>query len=122
MATWQCIQGCGACCHLDPKYRDLETYLTPELMAQYLSMVGADGWCLNYDKTSRECRIYRDRPIFCRVTPDNFQRMYDTPPEEFHEFAIDCCLQQIEGVYGEESGELDRYYDVVLPDAIDLDL
>ena len=35
--------------------------------------------------------------------------MYQIQPEEFDDFAIDCCLQQIEGVYGEESAEMEKY-------------
>ena len=110
MATWQCIQGCGACCNLDPSDRpELENYLTTEDLDLYLSLVGEDGWCLNYDAELRECRIYEDRPRFCRVRPDTFGRMFGVRPEDFNDFAIDCCCQQIEGVYGEESLELMRY-------------
>jgi uncharacterized protein len=110
MATWQCIKQCGACCNLDPAERpDLDEYLTPTELQQYLSMVGEGGWCVNFDQESRECKIYNQRPRFCRVQADIFQDMYDIPPEELNDFAIDCCRQQIEGVYGELSLEILRF-------------
>lgn len=110
MATWQCMKQCGACCHLDPSDRpELEEYLTPEELYLYLSMVGEDGWCVNYNHLTRECMIYEDRPRFCRVTSETFQEMFGVEPEELNEFAIDCCQQQIEGVYGDRSLELLRF-------------
>jgi uncharacterized protein len=110
MATWRCVKNCGACCHLDPVDRpDLEEYLEPEELTLYSSMVGADGWCINLDRDTRKCKIYDERPRFCRVLPDNFQRMFAIDPSEFNEFAIDCCHQQIAGVYGEESEEMKAF-------------
>lgn len=110
MNQWHCIENCGACCNLDPSDRpDLEQYLTQEELTLYLSMVGEDGWCINYNHEQRRCNVYDDRPRFCRVKPDIFEQMYDIPLEEFEEFAIDCCHQQIEAVYGEESEEMERY-------------
>jgi len=110
MVTWHCVKQCGACCHLDPSDRpDLDEYLTPEELAHYLSLVGEDGWCVHYDAEQRECRIYCDRPQFCRVQPSTFQAMYGVEPEDFNEFAIDCCQQQIEGVYGVSSEEMERF-------------
>jgi Fe-S-cluster containining protein len=110
MATWQCIQGCGACCHLDPRDRpDLEDYLPPDDLADYLSLVGSDGWCVNYDHTSRQCQIYDDRPWFCRVQVETFGPMYGIEPEELNDFAITCCQEQIEGVYGDLSLEMHRF-------------
>jgi hypothetical protein len=110
MATWQCVKQCGACCHLDPAERpDLDEYLSPDELELYLSMVGEDGWCVNYDRVTRECQIYPDRPRFCRVEPEVFQDMYGIQPEELKDFAIDCCRQQIEGVYGDRSLEMLRF-------------
>ncbi len=110
MATWQCIKQCGACCHLDPQERpDLEDYLSPKELEQYLSMVGEDGWCVHYNHASRECSIYADRPRFCRVQPDVFEDLYGVPPEALNDFAIACCQEQIEGVYGDRSLELLRF-------------
>lgn len=114
MATWQCVKQCGACCHLDPTERpDLDEYLSPEELELYLSMVGEDGWCVNYDHATRECKIYPNRPRFCRVEPEVFQDMYSIELEELNEFAIECCQQQISGVYGDRSLEMLRFEQVV---------
>lgn len=110
MATWLCIKQCGACCHLDPSDRpDLDTYLTPSELEQYLGMVGEGGWCIHFDHNSRECTIYADRPRFCRVQAEVFQDLYEVEPEDLNDFAIDCCLEQIEGVYGSLSLEMQRF-------------
>ena len=110
MATWKCIKQCGACCHLDPADRpELDQYLSPEDLALYLSMVGEDGWCIHLDQTDRLCTIYDTRPYFCRVQSDTFGKMYGIEPEELNDFAIDCCQQQIEGVYGTRSLESLRF-------------
>ncbi len=110
MATWHCVKQCGACCQLDPADRpDLDEYLSPDELALYLSLVGEDGWCIHYDHDKRECQIYADRPRFCRVQPNIFQDLYGIEPEELDDFAIDCCQQQIAGVYGDRSLELLRF-------------
>lgn len=107
---WQCISNCGACCNLTPEDRpNLAKYLSSEELELYMSMVGEDGWCINYDHDIRKCRIYRERPRFCRVQPDTFEDMYGVEATEFNEFAIACCQQQISGVYGRNSDELERY-------------
>ncbi len=110
MATWQCVTGCGACCNLDPSDRpDLADYLTPEELDHYLSLVGEGGWCINFDHDTRKCRIYEQRPRFCRVTPQTFEQMYGVERAEFNNFAIECCQQQIAGVHGENSTEMEHY-------------
>ncbi|MEM8613789.1 MAG: YkgJ family cysteine cluster protein [Cyanobacteria bacterium P01_H01_bin.105] len=110
MATWQCIENCGACCNLTPTDRpDLADYLTPEQLEIYMSMVGEDGWCINYDAEQRLCKIYDQRPNFCRVQPDTFQQMFEIEPTELNEFAIECCQEQISGVYGSKSEEFERF-------------
>ncbi len=110
MATWQCVKNCGACCQLDPGDRpDLASYLSPEELQHYLSLVSADGWCINFDHPTRECRIYDQRPRFCRVDPEVFHDLYDIEPADLNQFAIDCCRQQIEGVYGDRSLESIRF-------------
>jgi Fe-S-cluster containining protein len=110
MTTWQCVKSCGACCHLDPGDRpNLETYLSPEELGVYLSLVGEDGWCIHFDHRTRECQIYADRPRFCRVEADVFQDMFGIEAEELNDFAIDCCRQQIEAVYGDRSLEMIRF-------------
>jgi uncharacterized protein len=110
MSTWCCVKQCGACCYLEPSERpDLDVYLTTAQLDQYLSMVGDDGWCINFDHTDRTCQIYDNRPRFCRVEPDTFQEMFGIPPEDLSDFAIDCCHEQIEDVYGDRSLEMIRF-------------
>jgi uncharacterized protein len=110
MATWFCVKQCGACCHLDPTDRpDLAEYLSSEELTLYFSLVGEDGWCINFDRTTRECQIYAQRPRFCRVEADIFQDMFGVEASELNDFAIDCCRQQIEGVYGDRSLEMLRF-------------
>ncbi len=114
MAIWQCVQSCGACCFLAPKDRpDLAEYLTPEQLELYMSLVGDDGWCINYDKASRTCTVYSDRPDFCRVTSSTFEAMFGIPPEELDEFATSCCQEHIQDIYGEKSAELERFNRIV---------
>ena len=114
MATWQCISSCGACCHLAPQDRpDLPDYLMPAQLEQYLALVGEDGWCVNYDKTTRTCLIYDDRPDFCRVTPATFEAMFGVNPNNLDEFAIACCQDHIRDIYGERSTELARFNQAV---------
>ncbi|NET08674.1 MAG: YkgJ family cysteine cluster protein [Merismopedia sp. SIO2A8] len=110
MATWKCVKRCGACCHLDPADRpELDQYLSAEDLAMYLSMVGEDGWCIHFNHSDRTCRIYDERPQFCRVQADTFQDMYGVEADALNAFAIDCCHQQIEGVYGDRSLELIQF-------------
>lgn len=110
MATWQCIERCGACCHLDPDDRpELADYLTPEELALYLSMVGEGGWCIYFDHETRRCSIYSNRPRFCRVEAEVFQDLYGIESEELNDFAIACCREQIEAVHGDRSLEMLRF-------------
>jgi uncharacterized protein len=110
MATWTCIQNCGACCHLDPEERpDLEDFLTKSELEHYLSMVGGDGWCVNFDRDTRKCQIYETRPRFCRVEAPIFQDMFGIGAEDLNDFAIQCCREQIDAVYGDLSFEQIRF-------------
>ncbi len=110
MATWRCVKQCGACCYLEPSERpDLEEYLSPEELDLYLSMVGEGGWCVNFDHITRECGIYADRPRFCRVEADVFQDMFGVEESELNDFAIDCCSEHIEDIYGSRSLEMLRF-------------
>ncbi len=110
MATWHCVKQCGACCYLNPTERpDLEEYLSSEELTLYFSLVGEDGWCINFDHETRECRIYTDRPRFCRVEPDIFGDLYGIEPEELTDFAIECCQEHIGDLYGDRSLEMLRF-------------
>ncbi|MBE9063329.1 YkgJ family cysteine cluster protein [cf. Phormidesmis sp. LEGE 11477] len=114
MATWQCVKNCGACCELSPADRpDLADYLTPTQLSLYMSMVGEDGWCIHYNKDQRRCTIYEERPSFCRVQADTFRQLYSIEPNELNDFAIECCEQQIDSIYGNMSPEMDRFYQAI---------
>jgi hypothetical protein len=43
------------------------------------------------------------------VEADVFEEMFGVEPTEINDFAIDCCRQQIEGVYGDRSLEMLRF-------------
>ena len=105
---WQCISQCGACCRLAPEERaEALEALNDEDQATYLSMVGTDGWCIHYDSGGRRCRIYEDRPRFCRVS--SMDQLFDIAADQLDAFAIHCCQQQIRSVYGGRSRELRRF-------------
>lgn len=96
---WTCISGCGACCRLAPEERpEALDALDEEQRTRYLALVGPDGWCIHYDSGGRRCRIYDDRPEFCRV--DRLAPLFGVPEEEADAFAIACCRQQIRSLYG----------------------
>ncbi len=105
---WSCIQGCGACCRLDPAERgEALKALSPPQRERYLAMVGPDGWCLHFDIGGRRCRIYDERPDFCRVSA--LAPLFGVPAEQAEAFAIACCRQQIRQEYGGRSGVLRRF-------------
>jgi Fe-S-cluster containining protein len=133
---WHCIAGCGACCRLDPALReDALAALNAEQRQAYLALVGPDGWCIHYDTGGRRCRVYNERPDFCRVsnlvtlfapelrsegdlaptpvaleTDDNDA---GEPPagwsEAEHALAIACCTQQIRSEYGGRGRVMRRF-------------
>ena len=70
-------------------------------------MVGEDGWCKHYDSGGRRCRIYAERPDFCRVS--SLADLFDVPAEDTDAFAIACCNQQIRSLYGGRSSEMRRF-------------
>lgn len=113
--TWQCISGCGACCRLDPAERgEALDALTPEQRSEYLAMVGPDGWCIHFDTGGRRCRIYNERPSFCRV--ENLITLFgsnDDQPEaeplDGDALAIACCKQQIRSEYGGRGRVMRRF-------------
>ncbi|MCP9818454.1 YkgJ family cysteine cluster protein [Synechococcus sp. Cruz-9H2] len=105
---WSCISGCGACCRLDPEQRgEALDALSEEQRQLYLSMVGADGWCRHFNTGSRTCRIYADRPEFCRVGA--LAQLFAIPLEQGEAFAIACCQQQIREEYGGRSVVMRRF-------------
>ena len=114
---WQCIAGCGACCRLDPELRqDALAALSPLQRQTYLDMVGPDGWCIHYDTGARRCRIYEERPDFCRVA--NLLGLFapelaPAAPAQWnataHGLAIACCRQQIRSEYGGRGRVMRRF-------------
>lgn len=83
-------------------------------VALYNTMVGADGWCVNLDQTSKQCKIFDDRPWFC-----NIEKMatsnFNVAPDDVPQFANDCCQYHIDLVYGddEDSEVMDRYLSTI---------
>lgn len=110
---WQCIAGCGACCRLDPGERgEALDALNPEQRELYLSMVGPDGWCIHFDTGGRRCRIYDERPSFCRV--DNLVTLFGASArgdveDDADALAIACCKQQIRSEYGGRGRVMRRF-------------
>ena len=105
---WQCISHCGACCRLCPEERgEALAALTEDQRQHYLSMVGEDGWCIHYDSGGRRCRIYEQRPLFCRVS--ELGSIFSVPVERLDSFAISCCRQQIRSLYGGRSKVMRRF-------------
>jgi Fe-S-cluster containining protein len=70
-------------------------------------MVGPDGWCIHFDTGSSSCRIYEQRPSFCRV--DNLATLFEVPAEQANGFAIDCCRQQIRCEHGGRGMVMKRF-------------
>ena len=74
-----------------------------------MAMVGADGWCINFNTGSRSCRIYAERPDFCNVA--NLVLLFGTidDPSAGDRLAISCCLQQIRSEYGGRGRVMKRF-------------
>ncbi|CAL5351222.1 hypothetical protein CsSME_00038530 [Camellia sinensis var. sinensis] len=109
---WKCVEDCGACCKLEkgPSFATPEEiFQDPSDVQLYRSLIGPDGWCINFDKTSRTCSIYPDRPYFCRVEPEIFQTLYGIDKKRFNKEACSCCRDTIKVVYGSKSKELDNF-------------
>jgi Fe-S-cluster containining protein len=73
-----------------------------------MTMVGRDGWCVHYDTGGRRCRIYADRPDFCRV--QNLQTLFGAGGREDPEaLAITSCIAQIRAEYGGRGRVMERF-------------
>ncbi|CAL4939558.1 unnamed protein product [Urochloa decumbens] len=114
---WKCASGCGACCKLDkgPDFPTPDEIFAdhPDDLQLYRSMTGDDGWCINYDKATRTCNIYQDRPTFCRVEPKVFDEFFGVPRSRFDREACSACLDNIKMVYGDDSAELSNFKRVI---------
>ncbi|XP_047956135.1 uncharacterized protein LOC125201888 [Salvia hispanica] len=114
--VWQCVEKCGACCKLDkgPTFPSPEEIFdNPSDVEHYNSLVGEDGWCIHYDKSSRKCSIYADRPYFCRVEPEIFDTLYGIDKKRFNKEACSCCADTIKTVYGANSHELEKFNNAI---------
>ncbi|XP_010452115.1 PREDICTED: uncharacterized protein LOC104734277 [Camelina sativa] len=110
--TWKCVEGCGACCKLAKDFAFAtpdEIFDDPDDVELYRSMIGDDGWCINYNKATRKCSIYSDRPYFCRVGPEVFKSLYGIEEKKFNKEAISCCIDTIKTIHGPDSKELDNF-------------
>ncbi|KAH7553452.1 hypothetical protein JRO89_XS12G0013600 [Xanthoceras sorbifolium] len=110
--VWRCVERCGACCKLDkgPAFATPEEIFDdPSDIELYRSLIGPDGWCINYEKSTRKCSIYPDRPYFCRVEPGVFQSLYGIDEKKFNKEACSCCRDTIKAIYGTHSEELDNF-------------
>lgn len=109
---WRCVEGCGACCKLakGPAFATPEEIFTkPSDIELYKSLIGPDGWCIHYEKSTRKCSIYPDRPYFCRVEPDIFESLYGITKKKFNKEACGSCRDTIKEIYGSHSKELDNF-------------
>ncbi|KAK1400088.1 Retinoic acid-induced 3 [Heracleum sosnowskyi] len=110
--VWQCVKSCGACCKLDkgPSFPSPdEIFDDPSDIELFRSMIGPDGWCVHFEMSSRTCKIYADRPYFCRVEPDIFEQLYGIEKKKFNKEACSSCVDTIKAIYGSQSKELDNF-------------
>ncbi|XP_027366279.1 uncharacterized protein LOC113872715 [Abrus precatorius] len=106
---WHCVEGCGACCKLQkgPSFLSPEEIFDdPSHVQLYKSLIGPDGWCIHYEKSTRKCSIYSERPYFCRVEPEVFKSLYGVKEKKFHKEACSFCRDTIKAIYGPNSKEL----------------
>ncbi|CAH9091733.1 unnamed protein product [Cuscuta europaea] len=112
ITVWKCVQNCGACCKLDKGQNfpsPEEIFDDPSDIQLYKSLVGEDGWCIHYEKSTRMCSRYAERPYFCRVEPEIFEALYGIDKKKFNKEACSCCIDTIKAVHGSSSTELDRF-------------
>ncbi|XP_020207617.1 uncharacterized protein LOC109792610 [Cajanus cajan] len=109
---WQCVEGCGACCKLQkgPSFPSPEEIFDdPSHVQLYKSLIGPDGWCIHYEKSTRKCSIYPERPYFCRVEPAVFKSLFGVKEKNFHKEACSFCRDTIKAIYGPNSKELNNF-------------
>ena len=108
MKSWTCIENCGACCKLDLQEREgIYDILNNEDLKLIYSMTAKDGWCKHFDKESKKCGIYIDRPHFCRV--NEFSNSFNEYKKNGDKFLINCCKQHIESIYGKKSDQMNSF-------------
>ncbi len=83
--SYKCIDGCALCClcqpellpseedrfRKDPRFADAiaDRHISPDVEGAALKLRGAHGAC--YFLADKRCRIYNDRPHYCRSFPIN---------------------------------------------------
>ncbi|CAK9013873.1 unnamed protein product [Durusdinium trenchii] len=114
-AGWKCVSGCGACCMLGTEDRPfLKELLSEEQLKTFRSLPREDGWCKHFDHESRTCKIYDDRPDFCRVktflcAQAPFFGVDSADEDALGGFCADSCRQNIGDVYGDDSEEMLKF-------------
>ncbi len=105
---WQCMKHCGACCRLAPEERtEALQVLSAEKTKRYLEMVQPDGWCRFYNKSTKVCTIYNERPDFCSV--NYIVKLFIKDPIHRDDFLVNSCKQQTRSIYGGRSTTFKRY-------------
>ena len=113
MKSWTCIENCGACCHIDLKYRkNLKNILSQKDIELIKNMTKKNGWCKHLDKENMKCRIYDERPHFCKV--NLFSKNFKEYKKNGDNFLIDCCKEHIRFIYGKRSDEMNRFKQEIL--------
>ena len=113
MKSWTCIENCGACCNIDLKHRkSLINILSHEDIKLIKSMTNKDGWCKYLDKKNMKCKIYEDRPHFCKVSL--FSKKFKEYKKNGDNFLINCCREHIGSIYGKKSDEMNRFKQEIL--------
>ena len=105
---WRCIKGCGACCRLAPAERtEAIQALTPSQQQIYFSLVNSDGWCRHYDTSQQKCKVYENRPEFCKF--EWLAHQIGLTNENKDSFGIKFCREHIKSIYGGKSHILKRF-------------
>ena len=113
MKSWTCIEKCGACCQIDLKYREnLIGILSNKEIELIKSMTQKDGWCKYFDKKNMKCKIYENRPHFCKVSI--FSKKFKEYKKNGDKFLINCCKDHISFIYGKKSDQMKRFNQEIL--------
>ena len=113
MKSWTCIEKCGACCQIDLRYRKNLTEILDQKDIELIeSMTRKDGWCKHLDKKNMKCKIYENRPFFCKVSV--FSKKFKGYKKNGDRFLINCCKDHISFIYGKKSNEMIRFKHEIL--------
>lgn len=76
-------------------------------------MVGEGGWCIHFNRDTRMCSIYDERPRFCRVEREVFLDLFGMKSHEVDRAACSMCRDSISDIFGPQSKELKRFNESV---------